>query len=155
MRNEIHISWSEEFPSCRPVQHNLCLSAIHGENRDIFSAHLYPVYIPETDSPTHQSEWQKGICVSRPRRFGKSMAANMLAAYYDRSENTEELFQNLAIREDKSYKEIQYSCNIWSLLGTKFKYPILQWFWIWLTKQWIYKKIAEDTKGRKRTGKEV
>ena len=33
------------------------------------------------------------------------MAANMLAAYYDRSENTEELFQNLAIREDKSYKE--------------------------------------------------
>ena len=25
---------------------------------------------------------QKYICVSRPRRFGKSMAANMLTAYY-------------------------------------------------------------------------
>lgn len=25
---------------------------------------------------------QKFICVSRPRRFGKSMAANMLTAYY-------------------------------------------------------------------------
>ena len=48
---------------------------------------------------------QKYICVSRPRRFGKSMAANMLAAYYDRSENTEDLFQNLVISEDKSYKE--------------------------------------------------
>ena len=48
---------------------------------------------------------QKYICVSRPRRFCKSMAANMLAAYYDRSESTEELFQNLAISEDKSYKE--------------------------------------------------
>ena len=48
---------------------------------------------------------QKYICVSRPRRFGKSMAANMLAAYYDRNENTEELFQNLAISKDKSYKE--------------------------------------------------
>lgn len=48
---------------------------------------------------------QKYICVSRPRRFGKSMAANMLAAYYDRSENTEELFQNLAISKDNSYKE--------------------------------------------------
>jgi len=23
------------------------------------------------------------VCVSRPRRFGKSMAANMIAAYYD------------------------------------------------------------------------
>lgn len=29
---------------------------------------------------------QKYICVSRPRRFGKSMAANMLAAYYDQGE---------------------------------------------------------------------
>ena len=48
---------------------------------------------------------QKYICVSRPRRFGKSMAANMLSAYYDRSENTEELFQNLAISRDRSYKE--------------------------------------------------
>ena len=48
---------------------------------------------------------QKYICVSRPRRFGKSMAANMLAAYYDRSENTEKLFQNLSISKDESYKE--------------------------------------------------
>ena len=48
---------------------------------------------------------QKYICVSRPRRFGKSMAANMLAAYYDRSESTEELFKNLSISKDDSYKE--------------------------------------------------
>lgn len=48
---------------------------------------------------------QKYICVSRPRRFGKSMAANMLAAYYDRSEHTEELFENLEINKDQSYKE--------------------------------------------------
>lgn len=32
------------------------------------------------------------ICVSRPRRFGKSMAANMLAAYYDQSCNSAHLF---------------------------------------------------------------
>ncbi|MBQ8639321.1 MAG: AAA family ATPase [Lachnospiraceae bacterium] len=32
------------------------------------------------------------ICVSRPRRFGKSMAANMLAAYYDRSCDSSTLF---------------------------------------------------------------
>ncbi len=29
----------------------------------------------------------------------------MLAAYYARSENTEELFQNLVISKDVSYKE--------------------------------------------------
>ena len=45
------------------------------------------------------------VCSSRPRRFGKSMAANMLAAYYDRSEDTTELFQNLAISKDRSYRE--------------------------------------------------
>ena len=28
---------------------------------------------------------QRFICVSRPRRFGKSMAANMLAAYYGKN----------------------------------------------------------------------
>ena len=40
---------------------------------------------------------QRFLCISRPRRFGKSMAANMLAAYYDCEENTAELFDNLQI----------------------------------------------------------
>ena len=31
---------------------------------------------------------QRYVCVSRPRRFGKSMAANMLAAYYDKENDT-------------------------------------------------------------------
>ena len=35
---------------------------------------------------------QRYVCVSRPRRFGKSMAANMLAAYYGSSEDTSALF---------------------------------------------------------------
>ena len=48
---------------------------------------------------------QKYICVSRPRRFGKSMAANMLAAYYGRSENTEKLFETLKISEADTYRE--------------------------------------------------
>ena len=34
---------------------------------------------------------QRYMCVSRPRRFGKSMALDMLAAYYNRGENSEEL----------------------------------------------------------------
>ena len=32
---------------------------------------------------------QRYLCVSRPRRFGKSMALDMLAAYYDRMEDTQ------------------------------------------------------------------
>lgn len=45
------------------------------------------------------------LCVSRPRRFGKSMAANMLCAYYSRNCESEELFRSLKIAEDESYSE--------------------------------------------------
>ena len=48
---------------------------------------------------------QKYICVSRPRRFGKSMAANMLAAYYDRESDSAELFESLKIRKAESYEK--------------------------------------------------
>ena len=48
---------------------------------------------------------QRFVCVSRPRRFGKSMAANMLAAYYGRGEDTEELFAVLKIREVESFRK--------------------------------------------------
>ena len=41
----------------------------------------------------------KLICVSRPRRFGKSFAAKMLCAYYDRTCNSSDLFQNLKENE--------------------------------------------------------
>ena len=40
---------------------------------------------------------QAYVCVSRPRRFGKSMAMDMLSAYYERNINTEKLFGNLEI----------------------------------------------------------
>lgn len=44
-------------------------------------------------------------CVTRPRRFGKSMAANMLCAYYDNSCDSSALFENFEIAGDPSYKE--------------------------------------------------
>ena len=46
---------------------------------------------------------QRFICVSRPRRFGKSVAADMLAAYYDRSVDSSALFEHLEISSQKSY----------------------------------------------------
>ena len=48
---------------------------------------------------------QKYVCVSRPRRFGKSMAADMLLAYYSAGEDTATLFNNLKISKAKSYRE--------------------------------------------------
>ncbi len=48
---------------------------------------------------------QKFLCVSRPRRFGKSMAAEMLSAYYNCGEDTSALFENLKIASAESYNK--------------------------------------------------
>jgi len=42
-------------------------------------------------------------CVTRCRRFGKSMAAKMLCAYYDRSCDSRSLFADLTIAHDPSF----------------------------------------------------
>ena len=47
----------------------------------------------------------KLTCVSRPRRFGKSYAAKMLCAYYDRSCDSRALFEGLAISKDPSFEK--------------------------------------------------
>lgn len=47
----------------------------------------------------------KLTCVSRPRRFGKSFAAKMLCAYYDRSCDSRELFADLEIAKDPSFEK--------------------------------------------------
>ena len=44
-------------------------------------------------------------CVTRCRRFGKSMAAKMLCAYYDKSCNSRELFRGLVAEKDDSFEK--------------------------------------------------
>ncbi len=48
---------------------------------------------------------QSCVCVSRPRRFGKSMAADMLTAYYSKGCDSRELFSSLEIAKDESFEE--------------------------------------------------
>ena len=48
---------------------------------------------------------QKLVCVSRPRRFGKSFGAKMLCAYYCKDCDSRELFSDLKIAKDPSYKK--------------------------------------------------
>jgi len=51
-------------------------------------------------------------CVSRPRRFGKSYAANMLEAYYDCSCDSHELFDDLEIAKDIDYEKHLNKYNV-------------------------------------------
>ena len=45
------------------------------------------------------------ICNSRPRRFGKSYAANMLAAYYSKGADSKEMFLGLEISKSTDFKK--------------------------------------------------
>ena len=55
---------------------------------------------------------QKYICVSRPRRFGKSMAANMLTAYYSRGCDSREMFQGLKIAKHTDFEKHLNQYNV-------------------------------------------
>lgn len=48
---------------------------------------------------------QRFSCVTRCRRFGKTMAAKMLQAYYDKSCDSRQLFTDLKIAKDPTYEE--------------------------------------------------
>ena len=63
------------------------------------------------------------LCVSRPRRFGKSMAAQMLAAYYDRGCDSSGQFRNLAIAKEASYEEHRNKYNVIQLNMHNFLTP--------------------------------
>lgn len=45
------------------------------------------------------------ICNSRPRRFGKSITANMLTAYYSRGCDSEAMFADLEISKSADFKK--------------------------------------------------
>lgn len=47
----------------------------------------------------------KFICNSRPRRFGKSITADMLTAYYSKACDSASMFENLKISKSKDYRK--------------------------------------------------
>ena len=62
----------------------------------------------------------KLVCVSRPRRFGKSTAAEMLSAYYDTSCDSSLLFNGLLIEKDPDYKTYMNKYNVLAMDMTTF-----------------------------------
>lgn len=55
---------------------------------------------------------EKYICVTRPRRFGKTVNANMLGAYYSKAYDAHPLFNNLAIASTKDYDRYINQYNV-------------------------------------------
>ena len=78
-------------------------------NRGFWESVRSEIYVDKTGllavTNQYMNTEQKFICVSRPRRFGKSMALKMLAAYYGRGCDSRELFAGLKIAEHESFPE--------------------------------------------------
>ncbi len=69
------------------------------------------------------------ICSSRPRRFGKTMAVTMLAAYYSKGCHSEKLFAGLKIYQNEFFKVHLNKYNV-----------------IFLDIQWMYGNALEEMK---------
>lgn len=52
------------------------------------------------------------VCITRPRRFGKSSVIDMLGAYYSKGLDSSSIFDNLKISESESYKEHLNKYNV-------------------------------------------
>ena len=50
-------------------------------------------------------ERKKFMCITRPRRFGKTMVLSMLNAYYSTGCDSKAIFDKLQITNDESYLE--------------------------------------------------
>ena len=62
---------------------------------------------------------QKYVSVSRPRRFGKSIAANMLCAYYGKGDSRE-LFSGLKISEHDGWDKYLNHFDVIRIVMTDF-----------------------------------
>ena len=67
------------------------------------------IYVDKTGLIAYTNKYlnteEQFICVSRPRRFGKSMTLKMLAAYYSCGCNSADLFKGLKIEKDETFRE--------------------------------------------------
>lgn len=75
-----------------------------------------PIYVDKTKM-LHSLNYfmrtgNKYICVSRPRRFGKTMTQNMIAAYYSKGCDSSELFAGCDIAAVPGYEENMNSLNV-------------------------------------------
>ena len=89
---------------------------LNPNNIDFQEALNSEIYVDKTDLLSYTNKVlrteQKYICVSRPRRFGKSMAANMLTAYYSRGCDSGELFSSYKIAKADSFEKHLNQYNV-------------------------------------------
>lgn len=81
------------------------------------------IYVDKTDMIQYINSVvktkQKYMCVSRPRRFGKTMAADMLCAYYGKCDSRQ-LFEDLMVAKHESWDRYINAFDVVRLVMTDF-----------------------------------
>ena len=89
---------------------------INPNNAEFQDAVNSDIYVDKTELIAFTNQkirtMNKNICVSRPRRFGKSMAANMLVAYYSRGCDSKELFSGYKIAQHSDFEKHLNQYNV-------------------------------------------
>ncbi len=82
---------------------------LNPKNKGFREAVSSEIYVDKTGLIAYTNRYmnteQKYICVSRPRRFGKSMTLKMLAAYYSRGCDSSDLFKGFRIEENETFRK--------------------------------------------------
>lgn len=52
------------------------------------------------------------ICITRPRRFGKTVAANMIAAFFSKACNAADIFDSLQIAQSREYEKYRNQFSV-------------------------------------------
>lgn len=126
-------------------------------NESFASAALYSqIYVDKTGMLQYLNQVinseQRYVCVSRPRRFGKSITARMIAAYYSKGCDSAELFADCRIARDEEFRKHlnQYNVIQLDIAELKVTMPKSEEFVQYIQKcvihelRVVYPEIAED-----------
>lgn len=93
-----------------------CGYYLNAETFDFTGVRRTGYYVDKTDLIKVLNEGlecnRRFVCVTRPRRFGKSVIADMLCAYYGQGRDSSSLFEGLKISQDPSYRRHLNSYNV-------------------------------------------
>ena len=88
------------------------------------------------------------ICLSKARRFGKTVAGNMLVEYYSKGCDSDVLFKNLAISSESTYKKHLNKYNVIQIdLNSEYQNSTNKEKLIWEISQKIKAEIVEEYSG--------
>ncbi len=83
---------------------------------DGFAAAVKGIYVDKTELipfiSSRLGTLDNMICVSRPRRFGKSLTADMLCAYYSKGCDSRKMFEGLKVSKDPSFEKYLNKYNV-------------------------------------------